>query len=586
MRLRLSWPTASSIVDRETFFLGAFRAAGPLEVAVDPAPSGFSIAREGGEHWILLSNRSPRHEGAPGLVHRSGESGGLAFRGYVVDPPVHSWSPESEVAGLWDDVLCGRPNGVFAAARVSGAVPSLRLITDAFGMGSVYWRRLDDVILFATNPRFLKGPDDHPDLLSWRTRIAWEVPLGDRTLSEEIRRVPPGTVLHFGTDGMREVAWYDFASLPGPRRELDEHVVEEVEEAFQVAMDRTLALDGFGNTLLLSGGRDSRRILGALRARDAQFACLTARVPGEDSRDLDAHVASLLAEGLGFDHRIIEPRMGARGLEADRERRLLFDAETPLHEWAVSLIGALPASPVRVFDGLGGDVLGETGFEYEFRRKPGLVPPDASEAAKVDAATVLIADPLLDPILNARVWPSAAEVRSEIGGWISRLDSPAWSDLGFLLLRTRRAIAPAWQALMPSGHVSVYPYLDLDYVELLLGISLDGRVGHSIQATCLARYAPELDAYPSSRSLRSGVPVLPKRPFERQALARIRALEAGLQATAGAPSVEALLSAPYRHRYGLARRSGRLALRWRWWIEPLLELAERQTQPVVWTRLP
>jgi len=107
-------------------------------------------------------------------------------------------------------------------------------------------------------------------------------------------------------------------------------------------------------------------------------------------------------------------------------------------------------------DGLGGDALGETGFD----RIPH-IHSSTPEFNRMLIGQAMITD-AYDHILQTSKWPSATTIRAELLNYIELLPSGAnQAELAFLLLRTRRTIGPWAQQMLPAGHVAVCPYLDL-----------------------------------------------------------------------------------------------------------------------------
>ena len=186
---------------------------------------------------------------------------------------------------------------------------------------------------------------DVPDLIAWRSTIQSGFIGADRSLTKDVFRVPAGVAIRASKSGLSSSNWFDFDSLPNGQRSIDEKAFSDVEESFQQSMSRCLALSDDRPLLPLSSGHDSRRILAALISRDVDFSSLTVRVRQKGFRDLDAPFASAMSKDFGFRHSIIERGSISDIVAADIARRLLTDAETASHSWAVSLGQALPDKP-------------------------------------------------------------------------------------------------------------------------------------------------------------------------------------------------------------------------------------------------
>src|SRR5262249_56657168 len=122
---------------------------------------------------------------------------------------------------------------------------------------------------------YLATVDDCPDMLAWRSIVQASWIVGDRSLSESVRRVPAGHAVRFSRDGVRVRPWFDFDRLPDGTRSVEPGAIAEVEDVFQHAVARRLGLAGGGVLLTLRSGFDSRRILASLGARGGGFSAVT-----------------------------------------------------------------------------------------------------------------------------------------------------------------------------------------------------------------------------------------------------------------------------------------------------------------------
>jgi hypothetical protein len=265
LRLRFRWPDDEA-PESDNFFVGVWHPSRTIEVEWRAASSPESVFRHG-PNWFLASASSPLHPTGTGLLHSAPDrSIAVAFRGYVL-PRLQSYSSSEEVLDYWGRDLFAEHNGVFSAAVVGRDGRTLTLMTDACGMGALYYTSLGDATVFSTNPRYLVTEEARPDLLAWRCLLQTSWIVGNHSLSDDVRRVPlrPGTLR---VSGRRpSVPWFDFSRLPGGTRPVGPTAVAEVEETFQQAMSRLLQLQAGSTVLPLSSGFDSRRILAAMIKR-------------------------------------------------------------------------------------------------------------------------------------------------------------------------------------------------------------------------------------------------------------------------------------------------------------------------------
>jgi hypothetical protein len=581
-RVQFRWPCPDTAGASDNFFFGAWHPSRNLRVTLSGLPPVRYVERRG-PNWLLVSAASPLHPAGTGLVHGSQDlSEAVAFRGYVV-PHLHSYSPGHEILAHWRTRSFEEHNGVFAVARIGRRGESLTLITDTLGMGALYYRVFGDIVLFATNPRFLAGDADPADLLAWRSLMQTSWIVGDRTLSVGVSRAPAGQALTWTTDAGRRVV--NLGRLPSGKRPVDSRSVGEVEEVFQQAMDRCLQLNAGSVVLPLSSGFDSRRILAAMVRRKVDFRSVTYRSFQKGLRDLDARFASEMARDFGFPHAVVEPPNDKQYAADDQNRRILVDAETREHSWAVSVMRWLPDKPCMLFDGIGGDILGDpVGWSVH----TGLSVESRSEERELDAIATHSVTNDYDSFLSSSDWPSAADLRDEVKAYLRNfLPRSNISEIAFLLLRQRRVIAPWSQQLAPPGHVPVCPYLDLDYLRLLLDFASEDKHATKFQRACLKEFWPDFYKYPGNRDV--PVDMAPGSPAlaNEQTLRCQATLLDEIDSHGGRPTLRRLLTVKGRVGLSLARGSRAFALWDQWYLVPLMELVSRQARRLpCWKRLP
>lgn len=519
MRIRFERPVRPSTGLVENVFFGIWHPSEPIEItgSESVSPESLSLATLQGANWRMFSTVSPFHDGRAGALHRRSDgTRHVAFRGYIAEPAIHTYSSSYDILNYWQSTA-QRHNGVFSAVIVNTVENSVSLLTDALGFGPLYYRRWHGALLFATNPRFLSSVDDEPDYLAWRCRLQTGFILSDRTLTKGISRVPAGTAVVGDQSGIHLSKWFDFDSLPQGRRRVTSTAFQEVEDQFQVAMTRCLRINNGNATLPLSSGHDSRRILASLLKRGTEFASLTVRVYQKDFRDLDAVFASRMAADFRFPHAVIEQATTTQYIEDDRNRRLLTDSETMSHTWALRLIDSLPNHPSVIWDGVLGDILGNPGF-----RMPGMYKSPAEDLALILDECISEA---YDKVLCRDLWPTAQAVREDMAEYLKPFSLRYnMAEFAFMLLRQRRSTSLWSQQLMPAGHVVVCPYLDLDYISLLLEFDPNEKHMAIFQRECLRRFWPQFAKYSGNRDIPEDVPPGNARTAVRRDLACLHAI--------------------------------------------------------------
>ena len=577
VRLRIRWPALGPGGERDNFFVGAWHPTRSLQIEFIDAGHP-PTARVSGHNWMLASATEPRR--GAGLVHRD-DRGGMAFRGYVM-PDVHSYSPATAIRRCWLDIGAGR-NGVFSTALIGEGGSELVLATDLLGMGALYWRRLGDLVLFATNPRYLGRPDDRPDRFAWRYLLQTSWIAGDRSLTAEVQRVPAGCTARFAGSGSPVLSAPAWRSLPEGIRPIDSGGLAEVEGAFQQALDRCLGLRVGGIMLPLSSGFDSRRILAGLVHRKTDFKAVTCRVLQQGDRDLDARFASQMARDFGFPHMIVDAS-DAQYLSDDICRRALVDAESGQHSWSIRVHHALSGNCDALLDGVAGDILGDP---VGWSKLVGLSVGSRAAEKEIESISEHAIRSHLDSVLAPAAWPSVEELREDLRAYLRSLQPRAnLGELAFILLRQRRDTVLWSQQLAPPGVVPLYPYLDADYLGTTLSLRSEDKHATNLQRSCLREFWPDFFRYGGNRDIPADVPPGTPEREHRRTVRCAKQLLREIEAADAIPQLRDLLAPRGRLALAASRSIPGLAARWAWYLRPLMELVSRQAHRIpVWESL-
>jgi len=582
---RYRWPGEGLPAECDNFFLGIWHPHKIVHVEWPPALSTTTVRLQG-SNWFLASACSPLHKAGTGLVHQFADSScAVAFRGYILTSLIHSYSPSQDILEYWQTNLFAEHNGVFSAAIVGRRGENLTLISDILGMGPLYYRKVGEAVAFATNPRYLVIADDEPDLVAWSWLLHTGFISTDRSLSQAIRRLPAGKALCCVGDTHRMVSCFDFARLPHGARPVGKNAVSEVEDAFQQAITRCLRLGNENIILPLSSGHDSRRILASMLQRNIDFQAYTCRVLQKQHRDLDARFAAEMARDFAFPLTISEPGTPDQYATDDYVRRLLVDAETDQHTWVLSLMRSLPRHPSLFFDGVAGDILGSpVGWSVVFN----LAHMSRSAEDEIEAIANQCIIGRFSSLLRSDYWPELEEVRDDVKIYLKTfLPRNNIDDLAFLLLRQRRSTALWSQQLLPSGHVVVCPYLDLDYIRLLLDFNPAGKRAIVFQRRCLQDFWPQFSKYPGNRDIPEDLPPGSPQFLCERILTCQKRLREEIEIHGGMPLLYACLTSKGKLALMCSKRSRALALRASWFLNPLMELVSRQVRASgCWRQIP
>jgi hypothetical protein len=488
--LTLHLPFASRY--RTDGFLGAWVPESQPRIREEPGDSGHASVRGQGFH--LASPIAAQADGSGSKVHAGADGTGLGFRGYLLDPPLHHFSAPDKLLDFWARAPLGRLNGVFAAAVIDAGGSRLLLYTDALGMAPLYYRIFRGHVLFATKPDWLVAPDSGLDETGAGSLAAAGFPVADRSLVAGVERVPPGTRLCFDRSLTPRVErWHGPEAFPPPETPLDASALRLVEERLDQAIDRCRALAYGPEILPLSSGYDSRRILASLVRRGERPDCITVRVYIKGHRDLDAVYAGEICRRFDCPHSIIELPEPETYSRDDVFRRRETGGETKSHTWVVSMMRALPARPMLLWDGILGDVLGNPGFRLD-----GLYQDTAADIDRIAGilSHVRHGRYLADALADGEA--IASEVRAALAPFAGMRNV---AELAFLIMRQRRMTALWSQQLADPHHLVACPYLDLDYMEACMRIRPEDRHRDPLQEACLRAFHPELAGIPGSRRI-------------------------------------------------------------------------------------
>lgn len=470
------------------FFLIAVSYNSSLQTYIEEQ-SSFYVTQS--PHFFSISSKNIFSQ--TGIVHED-QKNITIFRGYDLEVKVHSHS--EQLASLNQAELT---NGVFAFIQFNKIDCVTTVKTDMLGISPIYYRNLNGTILISSHPNLLKTDFDKPDPISELSLLKNGFIFGDRTCYAEINRIPPATVMTIKGGIVKSTKWHDYSSFPAGVERISERAFEEVEEAFSASMEKCLLLSNQKILLPLSSGYDSRRIFAYLVEKNIKFETITSQAYkkiGNRFYDIDGNYAPLIAKKFNVNNKLIKATTGS-SLYLDFEKRdNLLGNETLMHSWSIPLINALDTeSPSIIFDGLAGDTLGNTGFEF-----PGFhVEPEKNleilfnETKKSFLSKKLINSSTLESEFCEAYWQSLNTLPN----------TPNQCELAFLLFRTRRSISPWITFTQNKNHLVLFPYVDKNHVYKTLKYKPADKYKHFFQKRCLKDFYPNYYNFQGSRDMPS-----------------------------------------------------------------------------------
>jgi hypothetical protein len=157
----------------------------------------------------------------------------------------------------------------------SGNGGCVTLVTDKIGIRPIYIYRGNECYLISSAlniiERFLDG-DLSPDFVGITQRVALGYPLGERTEYLEVDSVRSAAIVKITRDGINKSTYFDWGSITANNLSVEENA-RIAYELFSKAVARRASGDKVV-AASLSGGLDSRCVVGALRASGRQVVCL------------------------------------------------------------------------------------------------------------------------------------------------------------------------------------------------------------------------------------------------------------------------------------------------------------------------
>jgi asparagine synthetase B (glutamine-hydrolysing) len=387
-----------------------------------------------------------------------------------------------------DDGLLARLDGVFTLVHVGVASRTLTIANDRLGFSPVYYHWNGRELWFASEVkailRVLRLME--PDWQAWADFHYIGLLMGTATLVSGVVALDAGHVLTVRGGILSVRPYYDFTRIG--LREPGDVTTREVAERFLEAVDRRLR-PGVRHTLLLSGGFDSRLILGALTRLGARPTVL-ALENADDHHGLDGAVARRLAASLGLECEWRPHRPGYAFSGAWAEVFYILDGMVPNLDLFISRI--YPELDERlgvVWDGLGLDIMlgAFHGVTADQERNLALFIAQRSTVRSVlRAALVPEVFARLDDGFEERIWEHFDAV-------------PPSENAFFLFLlkhRTRRRIAVNPHQLYASRVEPETPSVHRSFHEYVLSIPYRMRAKNRLYIDVLEKEFPDLARVP------------------------------------------------------------------------------------------
>jgi hypothetical protein len=191
--------------------------------------------------------------------------------------------------------------GAFIILEYAPGTRRWRIINDRLGIKKLYLNHENGQLNFGTRARWV-NPKPQPDPAGVITFLTLGYCLADRTLFEGVSCLLPATILAASPTN-KTVNLEQYWDLEyNPEKSSPVCFARELHEAVK-ASTSLLTPEGSRGGLLLSGGWDSRGILGAMLSLEKPPAAVITNGKSDQDPGTDTYLARTIAEDLGLNYR-------------------------------------------------------------------------------------------------------------------------------------------------------------------------------------------------------------------------------------------------------------------------------------------
>jgi asparagine synthase (glutamine-hydrolysing) len=377
-------------------------------------------------------------------------------------------------------------DGPFAVVMWHEALRRLTIVTDILGMQPLYFHRHTGMFALASEVRALTSCgvcDASPDPAGWGAFLSFGHTIADRTLAADVRRVAPGSLVVYqpDTDTLSASSYWSWPSARSSA--VDDSTIDELGDQIVAEVRACLAYHP-RPVVCLSGGYDSRLILGALDDIGQRPAILTLAHPDEQ-HDLDGKLALRIARAfhLSVDRRVPRRDFFSTSDYLDYVRASGL-ASPSLYLFIAQLSSCLRTGVEAVWDGIfPGCAL------FPVHQHPGAFDAYLRHTARTDNPLWSAARRLFRPDAVRAMEQEFVETLA-----IERArytDDESGVSQFVVRNRTRHRIAPNPLQVFSNDVIALAPGLSKSFWEMAAGIPTEMKRGHQIYRRLFERRFPK-----------------------------------------------------------------------------------------------
>ncbi|MFN8464157.1 MAG: asparagine synthase-related protein [Caldilineaceae bacterium] len=289
----------------------------------------------------------------------------FSWDGLHLERPLTGKEPDFDNAALllaayaeYGEACVDHINGTFAAAIWNAPEQTLLLITDHLSSYPLYYAQVGDLLVFGSGARAVAQAPGLPraaNTAAIAELVALEHLYGDKTLFSGVRLLLPGTVLRFHAGNLSQTRYVDYQFPEYYELLSEEHYIEE----WKLRARRAIARQARGPAplgVMLTGGLDSRTILGMLAGNDVEVRTITFGIPDCD----DELSARAMAQALHVPHKFIPLPHDYLAHQAARGVRITDGQKSVVHFNMIGAIDRVTEESRTLYKGfLGGTMHGD-----------------------------------------------------------------------------------------------------------------------------------------------------------------------------------------------------------------------------------
>lgn len=374
--------------------------------------------------------------------------------------------------------------GTFALALYDCRQQALHLVSDHFGMCPLYYHESENGFGFGAEVKSLLPLLDRvePDWSGWADFFYLGHMLETNTLIKGVRSLGAGEHLQIRSSGIKRRKYYDFTKIG---------VMDHAAISTEILVDRLYSAarrcvaGGQQNTLLLSGGFDSRLLLGVLCDLGIRPRLVSLR-HADEHRGLDGALALEYARSLGRDCELRDTRGELDRADQWRRAYRILDGMVPNRNLFIMQVYAeLDRQMGTVWDGLPLDMALGAYHGYGSSAEANLKRM-AAMRERLRPALRAILEPeafqALDRDFNDRLNAAHAAIPATVNQFV----------LFLLQSRTRNRIAVNPYKLYDARVSCVTPATDVDFLSYILSVPADIKTRNKFYMKMLGRHFPSL----------------------------------------------------------------------------------------------